>query len=275
MSFQVRPRQLFVAALFMAVASAALSVFSCVTPASAVSGIINGDGVDVSDQWTLPGDDGSPGSEGSPGGGSWLGPYRPHIPWELAHAYCVALIVPPSWCASLEPTDPTPEQPALPNLDFSDVSHVEPESPVLTTQPSGWSVVGVETNLITHIQMHSVTTTVRGMQVEVRFTPIRYDWTFGDGTTASTTVPGAEWSVLGVPEFARTPTSHRYMLARDVTPHVDVIYAIDYRWPEHAWRDIEGTLSRGADAPVVFVQNAGTVLVTGPCNSHDVGVGCR
>ncbi len=243
------------------------SLATLADPAQAVSGVINNDGVDVGDQWTSPGQGGSPGDGGSPGagGGGWLGPYRPGIPWSIAHAYCVALIVPPDWCATLEPVDPIPESPALPDLTLSDIAHVEPQSPTLSTQPNGWSVVGVETNLIANIQAHSVFTVVHGLDVEVRFTPVHYEWMFGDGLTAATDVPGAPWSVLGVPEFARTATSHRYGSATPVVPHVDVTYSIDYRWPAHTWVDINGTLMRGADAPVVFVQNADTVLVTGPC----------
>lgn len=252
----------------VALTSIATPIVLCVvSPASAVTGIINDDGVDVGDEWTSPGAGGSPGDDGSSGagGGGWLGPYRPGVPWAIAHAYCVALVVPPDWCATLEPEDPTPEIPALPDLTLSDVAHVEPQSPTLSTQPSGWSVVGVETNLIAHIQTHSAFTTVHERDVEVRFTPIHYEWVFGDGQTAATDVPGAPWSVLGVPEFARTATSHRYVSATPVVPHVDVTYSVDYRWPAHDWVDINGTLTRGADAPVIFIQNADTVLVTGPC----------
>ena len=245
------------------------------SPASALTGIINDGGVDVGDQWTIPGDGGTPGGNGSPGSGSWLGPYRPQIPWALAHAYCVALVVPPAWCETLAPVDPIPEVPALPDLTMSDVSHVDPQSPRLVTQPDGWSVVGLETNLIASIQTHTVSTVVRNFDVEVRFTPVRYDWAYGDGSSAVTTVPGAPWSVLGVPEFARTPTSHQYVNVAAVTPHVDVWYSVDYRRPGEAWRRIDGSLSRPADAPVVFLQNADTVLVTGPCSAGRVSVGCR
>jgi hypothetical protein len=245
-----------------------------VPPVAALTGIINDDGVDVGDEWTLPGDDGTPGDPGSPGSGWWLGPYRPQIPRDLALAYCVARIIPPGWCAALMPTAPTPPEPELPDLTFADVAHVVPQSPTLITQPSGWSVVGVETNLIALIQTHIVTTRVFGREVDVRFTPIRYDWAYGDGVSGTTDVPGAKWSSLGVAEFARTPTSHRYSLAVAVTPHVDVTYAVDYRWADSSWRDIAGTLSRGDDAPVVFLQNADTVLVTGPCGPNGNAVGC-
>lgn len=244
-------------------------------PAQALTGIINDDGVDVGDQWTIPGNGGTPGDGGSPGSGSWLGPYRPQIPWALAHAYCVALIIPPMWCQTLAPVDPTPEIPALPDLTMSDVSHVEPQSPRLVTQPNGWSVVGLETNLIANIQTHTVATVVRNFDVEVRFTPVRYQWAYGDGSSAVTDVPGASWSALGVPEFARTPTSHRYLDTTAVTPHVDVWYSVDYRRPGEAWRRVEGSLSRPADAPVMFLHNADTVLVTGPCTAGQVSVGCR
>ena len=278
MSVRSHPASLLVSALAVALVAPALSVLASVTPVAALSGIINGGGVDVTDQWTIPGGNGAPGSGGSSAGGSWLGPYRPQVPRNLTRAYCVALVVSPIWCRNTQPPSPTPEQLAMPELTLSDLAHVDPESPTLATQPKGWSVVGVETNFIAHIQTHIVTTAVRGVTVDVRFTPMRYDWAFGDGATASTEVPGAEWSVLGVTEFARTPTSHRYSVASNVTPRVEVTYEVDYRWREHDWRHIEGTITRGANAPVIFVQNAGTVLVTGPCvtdGTANARVGCR
>jgi len=261
-----------------------LTVFvsSCVlaSPGLAASGVINNNGVDVSDVWIRPG---SPGSSGSAGSGStstasrWLGPYRPTIPVSLRRAYCVALIRTPTFCGPAAPTPvvrPVAPVPAIPTLTLRDLSHVEPASPTLTTQPAGWSIVGLPTNLIAHISTHVVSTVVLGRSVDVEFTPVRFDWAFGDGTAVATSGGGASWEQLGLPEFSATPTSHRYTSGASVRPVVTVTYSVRYRWVGRDWISVEGTLNRGASAPILFLQNADTVLVTSPCAASSPAVGC-
>jgi len=248
--------------------------------ASAATGVINNNGVDVSDSWIRPGSPGSTGDAGSggssSGGTSWLGPYRPSIPWSMRVVYCVALVVTPSWCGTSEaPVEPTPPEPEIPTLSYDDLSHVEPQSPSLSTQPVGWSVINLPTNFIASIAEHVVTTVVLGRDVEVRFTPIRYDWRFGDGETNATSSPGATWEQLGLAEFSPTPTSHRYRAVLSVAPTVTVTYAVAYRWFGQDWISVDGTLSRDASAPIVFVQNADTVLVASVCRAGRIGPGCR
>ena len=245
-------------------------------PAAAVSGIINDGGVDIGDDYTWPGSPGDDGSDGSPGsgGGSWLGPYLPGIPWQLARAYCLSLLAPPLWCYDTPGTDPTPSEPAIPDLTLPDLSRVEPRSPELVTEPSGWSVINVETNLIARISPHVVSTQVFDTPVEVLFTPVRYEWAYGDGESGVTDVPGSSWAALGLAEFSRTPTSHRYARPIGVIPHVDVVYRVDYRWRDLDWMLIDGTLTRGGDAPIVFLQNAATVLVTSDCRRKPDAIGC-
>jgi len=271
---------LFLRIATLAAFIAALSQLSLsVQAASAATGVINNNGVDVSDSWVRPGSPGSPGEAGSGGSGSggtsWLGPYRPSIPWSMRLVYCVALVVTPSWCGTSEaPVDPTPSEPEIPTLTFDDLSHVEPQSPSMSTQPTGWSVVNLPTNFIANIAEHVVTTEVLGRNVDVRFTPIRYDWSFGDGETNVTSSPGATWEQLGVAEFSTTPTSHRYRTVQSAVPVVSVTYSVAYQWFGQDWISVDGTLSRDASAPIVFVQNADTVLVTSPCRASRIAPGC-
>ncbi len=248
-------------------------------PALAVTGIINNNGVDVSDMWVRPGSPGSPGNAGSSGstngGATWLGPYKPTIPTSMLSVYCVAWVITPSWCGTSTPgVDPIPPEPVIPTLTLDDLSHVEPQSPTLQTEPAGWSVIGLPTNLVAHIATHEVSTVVFDRDVDVQFTPIRYDWAFGDGESGATSSPGATWEQLGQREFSSTPTSHRYRSLGAVSPQVTVTYSVAYRWAGQDWIALDGTLNRGASAPLVFVQNADTVLVTSGCRSARSAPGC-
>jgi hypothetical protein len=193
----------------------------------------------------------------------------------MRDVYCVALVVTPSWCGTSQaPVEPTAPEPAVPTLTFDDLSHVEPQSPSLTTQPAGWSVINLPTNFIAAIAEHVVSTVVLSRDVEVRFTPIRYDWSFGDGETNATSSPGATWEQLGASEFSPTPTSHRYRALQAVSPTVTVTYSVAYRWFGQDWISVDGTLSRDASAPIVFVQNADTVLVASLCRAGRITPGC-
>jgi len=280
MVFDMNCTRLVRLSTFGAIVAVFLSSVALASPGLAVSGVINNNGVDISDVWIRPG---SPGSSGTAGSGSsssaarWLGPYRPTVPTSLRRAYCVALIRTPGYCAPVTPTPvvrPVAPVPTVPTLPLRDLSHVEPQSPALTTQPAGWGIVELPTNLIARISTHVVSTVVLGRDVEVEFTPVRFDWNFGDGSTATTSSAGASWEQLGLPEFSSTPTSHRYKSGGSVRPSVTVTYTVRYRWTGREWNSVEGTLNRGASAPLVFLQNADTVLVTSECRASPSAPGC-
>ena len=246
----------------------------CPSPPAA-SGNINNGGVDLSAGYETGG--GGPGSGNGTGGGAESGaggsgsgsggtgqPGAPPVVDPLAFVrdgFTVNCI---------------PGSPCDPNLvvRVGDLVNFQPAVPSQTMEPQGWSVAGLPANFIASASVHTRTGTLLGYPAEVRFTPVGYRWTYGDGTQASTNSGGATWAALGLPEFSDTATSHTFVSPGSYAVVVAVVYSAEYRFAGLAWRAVEGTLAVSAGPLGVIVGDAQTVLVTRECTAHPTGPGC-
>jgi hypothetical protein len=101
----------------------------------------------------------------------------------------------------------------------------------IQVQPADKTLVNFETNFYAEPEAFERQITLLGQGVDVRATPRRFDWTFGDGTTEQTDHPGAPYPDLQV--------THGYTDA-DVTvqPSVDVTYEAEFRVGDGEWQQI-------------------------------------
>jgi hypothetical protein len=240
------------------------------------NGEFNGGGVDVSAGYDEVGggngpanDEGAGGSadegtgdsaaEGDAGAGNGNGPAGP--PPVIRDGWTVNCI---------------PNSPCDPNfvVHISDLVNFVPAQPTVTMEPDGWAVVGLPVNIVAQASAHTLSGNLLGWQAQVRFTPVRFQWDYGDGTRATTTTGGATWATLDEPEFSDTATSHVFATRGNWTVGVAVEYAADYRFADEPWQRIGGTLAVSS-APLTAVSlDARTVLVGADCMSNPNGPGC-
>jgi len=159
-------------------------------------------------------------------------------------------------------------------VTLSDIAAFRPNPAVDHSQPNGWTVVGLDTNFYATGTQHIVDGTLLGKPASVRFTPVRWHWSYGDGTAASHPVPGGTWRALGVREFDSTPTSHVYGQRGRFTIDLDVDFAAEYRYAGGPWVPIAGTLTIPANRLTISVGDATTVLVEHDCRRNPAGPGC-
>jgi len=243
----------------------------------------NTSSVDVWGSRTTPGDQTAPSASGSSGAdataaGWWT---APDVPFSVVpqrngptfNSFCdISAYLNGPLCPSAPVASPAPA-PASP-VTLRDLANFIPEQPSLSLQPNGWTVIGVETNFIAHTTQHVVSGRLFGALAEVRFTPQAFDWRYGDGSAVSTSEQGASWAQLGVKEFSRTATSHRYQSLGMFYPAVTVRFGVEYRVGGGAWIPVRGQVSADAPAVTVIVQSADTVLVTGACTPGRPALGC-
>jgi len=242
------------------------------------AGISNG-GLDIWAGIRYPSQPGVPGTPGSPGSDGYRGPFRfgvdPH-PVFVGHvnlATCVLFRVWPWYCP--RPGQPaTPEQPAVPEVSLDDLQRFVPENPTIATQPAGWTVAGLPTNMLAGARRHVVAGTVLGLPVEVAFVPAGYRWQFGDGATAFTTSPGATWQAAGVREFAPTPTSHTYANPGTYTARVEAVYRVSYRFSGYSWQEVAGEVSALSGPATLVTARFDRALVGSSCEGPSRAVGC-
>lgn len=243
----------------------------------------DGDSVTVNVEETYVGDPGPSGSgdgggsgDGSSGDGSsggdegGAGGPPPFTPSASALASPMSSLLTPVLCRACGGGGGTSTTAPRPPTSFtiSDVLTLAPASVTLTAEPSTWSIVGSHTNFFTTATEHSATGSVLGHPVTVTFTPITYQWDYGDGTTAETTTPGASWAALGQDDFSATSTSHVYEEKATVQASVTVVYTAAVTLASGTRIPVTGTLNRASTTLSLELFTADTVITVGDCNEH-------
>ncbi|MBK5239107.1 MAG: hypothetical protein JJE28_08385 [Actinomycetales bacterium] len=211
---------------------------------------------------------------------SWS--FYPRVPDspQQARGYCYVLVNRAASCFQV----PTPATPAMapvaeaayiaPTITMADVASFSPIQPTLATEPLGWAVVGLESNMIAGTSTHVAAGRLLGAAAEVRFTPVSFDFRYGDGASRSSTSSGAPWATQGLPEFSPTATSHVYSQTGSYPASVRVSFSLEYRWGAGPWTAIEGRVYGTAPAQVVLVVNATNVLMQEACQQGIAAPGC-
>ncbi|WP_424935946.1 hypothetical protein [Arenibacterium sp. S380] len=195
--------------------------------------------------------------------------------WEEARA-CFALRPSPEPGRPAEPGAPeeavTPAPQARP-ITVADLIRLAPGGAGVGTDPGNVGVAGLPANAVSRATVETVSGTVLGRTVSVRFTPASFDFAYGDGTTATTATGGADWAALGQKPFTPTPTSHVYATRGTYTLAVTVRYAAEVDTGA-GWRAIPGTVEGAPSRQEIRIYAARTALVGRTCAENPTGPGC-
>ena len=121
------------------------------------------------------------------------------------------------------------------------------------TQPEDKTLVNFDTIFYTEAQPFTRTITLLGQRVDVEATPSSYTWHHGDGTTATTSTPGAPYPAKDV--------TYSYEHAHvTVAASVDVTYTARFRVSGGGWQDVDGTVTISGPATDLRIAEASPVL---------------
>jgi hypothetical protein len=160
------------------------------------------------------------------------------------------------------------------SVSASDLINFAPVRPTATMEPNGWAVVGLPANFIALAEGGVQSGMLLGYQASVRFTPLSYAWSYGDGSSRTTASRGSTWRALGVPEFSPTATSHEYAASGTYAVQLTVRYGAQYRYAGLDWHDVIGTVTASAGSLAAVAGEAKTVLVNRDCVANPRGPGC-
>ncbi len=167
-----------------------------------------------------------------------------------------------------------PEAPdSLPAVTISDLVQFTPEATVLAAEPGNVGVAGMPTNFAAAASVQTRTGSLFGVPVVVRFTPVWYDYTFGDGESATTTTAGQTWEALGQAPFTPTPTSHTYRQRGTYPARVDTRYTAEIDLGT-GWIPVSGQLTSRGLTVAIRIFEARTALVAHTCDEDPDGSGC-
>ena len=159
-------------------------------------------------------------------------------------------------------------------VTLSDIARFRPAPGIQRMQPDGWVVVGLPANIYSIVDTQIVPGELLGQPADVRFTPIAWQWNYGDGTTATLPTRGGTWHALGLHEFDPTPTSHTYHQPGSYTIRLSIVYRAEYRIAGSPFTPIAGTLTLPANDLHITATGAKTVLVDRDCTQLPRGPGC-
>ena len=159
-------------------------------------------------------------------------------------------------------------------VTLNDIANFAPAVGGNHMEPNGWIVVGLDTNFYSDAGARVVEGSLLGQPAAVRFTPVAWRWTYGDGTSKSSTSPGASWASLNLREFDPTPTSHVFAAPGNYAIDLTVEYSAEYQFAGTGWVAIAGTVELPANRIVATASDANTVLVNRDCRQNPGGPGC-
>jgi hypothetical protein len=149
------------------------------------------------------------------------------------------------------PEAPTPR--VTPALVLNEIRRIGLPQLEAQTQPADKTLVNFDTIFYTEAHPFSTTVTLLGQQVDVVAQPESYLWHHGDGTSTSTTSPGAPYPAKDV--------TYRYLDAdTTVRPRVDVTYSARFRVNGGTWQDIPETVTIAGPETALRVAEATPVL---------------
>ncbi|NEM90840.1 hypothetical protein [Galbitalea soli] len=142
------------------------------------------------------------------------------------------------------------------------------------SEPGWWAALNLPANFYALTPSEIQKGVLKKFDVEVHFYPVAWHWDYGDGTTTTTTAPGASWAAQGLPDLTTTPTSHRYRERGTVIATLTVDMAAEYRFDNGDWIPVSGTIAVHPPAIHLRIYSVHTVLVNPNCPPDPRGTGC-
>lgn len=224
---------------------------------------------------TDPGTD-SNWSDGGPGDGT--GPGEPSGPSQEAIDLAACMDDSGTTRCAPRPNRPAPpasapSTPGTPTITISDLARFAPASVHATAEPGNVGIAGMPTNFTAAASTQIQDGELFGVPLRVRFVPAGYDYTYGDGSSATVTTPGQTWEALGQAQFTPTPTSHVYREPGVYPTRVDIRFTAQVDLGG-GWIDIPGQLTTSGATQEIRILEARTALVAHTCHENPAGVGC-
>lgn len=172
------------------------------------------------------------------------------------------------------PPDETPiGADPIPAIAISDLASFSPDTVIPVSEPLGVGIVGLPTNFVAAASVHVRTGTLFDLPLTVRFTPVGYDFDYGDGTASSAATGGQTWASLGQAQFTPTSTSHIYRERGTYDARVTVQYTAEVDLGT-GWFPVAGQLTIAGPTQQIRIFEAHTGLVARTCAEQPAAPGC-
>ena len=140
------------------------------------------------------------------------------------------------------------------------------------TEFNGFTLRNAHTNIWADADPQEFRETILGVDVQVRVRPINYRWSYGDGHTWTTVIPGGP---LGSGQFdVQTETSHQYAETGAHRLALTTTFQAEYSADGGPWQAVVGTNSVASVPVTVDVWRTKKLLVDATCAEEPDGPYC-
>ena len=160
-----------------------------------------------------------------------------------------------------------------PAITLTDIAQFAPGPAATVGEPDNLGVAGMPTNFVATASVHTQTGTLFDFPLTVRFTPVGYDFDYGDGTASSSATGGQTWASLGQAQFTPTSTSHIYRERGTYDARVTVQYTAEVDLGT-GWFPVAGQLTIAGLTQQIRIFEAHTALVARTCAEQPAAPGC-
>lgn len=166
---------------------------------------------------------------------------------------------------------PGPATDGAPPVSIDEVRTLLVLKPEIRSDNGGRGIRNAETNFYADAETRTLVTTLNGVEVELRATPVSFRWDYGDGSpTKTTSVAGQSQPEFNVP----TPTSHVYEDTGQYTVRLTTVYIGEYREAGGEWVLIPGTISLDSAPVTANIWRTITRNVADDCSVDSSAWGC-
>lgn len=147
------------------------------------------------------------------------------------------------------------------------------KAPKVGSQPGRHTLKGSETNIYAEPADQSFSIEIVGKKVDIRVKPSEYRWSYGDGTSLVTAVPGGP-----VPEARwgeKTVTSHVFMATGDVSVGLTTVFTGEFSVDGGPFQPIAGNAPVPSTPKSLSIWRSEVKLYADDCNANPAGQGCR
>lgn len=173
----------------------------------------------------------------------------------------------------------SPDSPTLPTVGtapavtITDLAEFTPGPTIAAAEPENVGIAGMPTNFIAAASAQTQNGELFGIPLLVRFTPVGYDYDYGDGTVATISTAGRSWAALDQAQFTPTPTTHIYEQRGIYVAQVDVRYTAEVDFGT-GWRAVPGEIRSEGTPQEIRIFEARTALVAHTCVENPGAPGC-
>lgn len=143
----------------------------------------------------------------------------------------------------------------------------------IISQPSNFGLRNAHSNIFAEAQEQEFAFDFQDAAIVLKARPVSYQWNYGDGTSATTPVPGGP--VGGSAFDTQTPTSHQYASTGDFDLTLTTFFAGDYSVDGGPFQPVAGEAAVVSEPHLMSIWRTKGHSVSENCIENPTGIGCE